>query len=273
MRLLDYIKGCGIDVESSGGEFSLADGNTAELLINPETTEFCVAENQNESVVVLHTSADNTAKLSFDVGPCGKLNLVEVFLAGAFAECNIRQQTGSVCDITSIVVADAIADYTIDLNGKQASNVLRSAFVVADKERTRVNVRVNHNFSDCTSDSLVKGVAAGEAVGEFNGLVYVAPDAQRTDARQTSRNIEIGRESKIITKPQLEIYADDVKCSHGATVGQLDGEAIMYMRQRGLSETQARKLQIEGFVKDIALSSKTLSDELSDELNAKLENI
>jgi Fe-S cluster assembly protein SufD len=171
------------------------------------------------------------------------------------------------------VVSDAIADYTVDLNGKQASNVLRSTFVVSDKERAKVSVRVNHNYSDCTSDSLVKGVAAGEAVGEFTGLVYVAQDAQRTDARQTSRNIEIGREAKIITKPQLEIYADDVKCSHGATVGQLDGEAILYMRQRGLSEAQARRLQIEGFVKDIALSSKTLSEELADELSYKLETL
>ena len=272
MRLLDYIKECGIDVESSGGELRLADGSTAELLINPESVEYCVAENQSESVGVVHTNSD-TAKLSFDVGTCGKLNLVEVFLGSTFAECNIRQQAGSVCDVVNIVVADAIADYTIDLDGKQSSNVLRSAFVLSQDERAKVAVRVNHNFSDCTSDSLVKGVAAGNSVGEFNGLVYVAQDAQRTDARQTSRNIEIGREAKIITKPQLEIYADDVKCSHGATVGQLDGEAIMYMRQRGLSESQARKLQIEGFVQDIALSSRMLSDELVDELGAKLETL
>lgn len=272
MRLLDYIKECGIDAESTGGELRLADGSVAELLINPESVEYSVAENQTESVVVLHTNSD-ASKLSFDVGACGKLNLVEVFLGGCFAECNIRQQAGSVCDVVNIVTAEAIADYTIDLDGKHSSNVLRSAFVVSGKERAKVAVRVNHNYSDCTSDSLVKGVAAGEAVGEFNGLVYVAQDAQRTDARQTSRNIEIGREAKIITKPQLEIYADDVKCSHGATVGQLDGEAILYMRQRGLSEEQARRLQIEGFVKDIALSSKNLSDELVDELSAKLENL
>lgn len=272
MRLLDYIKECGVDVESSGGDLRLADGTTAELFLNPESVEYCIAENQSEAVVVVHTDSD-TAKLSFDIGACGKLNLVEVFLGGCFAECNIRQQAGSVCEVVSIVVADAIADYTIDLNGKHSSNVLRSAFVVSDKERAKVAVRVNHNYSDCTSDSLVKGVAAGEAVGEFNGLVYVAQDAQRTDARQTSRNIEIGRDAKIITKPQLEIYADDVKCSHGATVGQLDGEAILYMRQRGLSEAQARTLQIEGFVKDIALWSKNLSDELVDELGAKLETL
>lgn len=272
MKLLDYIKECGIDIESSGGELQLATGDCAELLINPESVEYCIAENQSESVVVLHTAAD-TSKLSFDVSAGGKLNLVEVFLAGGFSECNIRQQAGSVCDVTSVVVSEAIADYTIDLNGMQASNVLRGAFVVSDKERAKVAVRVNHNYSDCTSDSLVKGVAAGEAVGEFTGLVYVAQDAQRTDARQTSRNIEIGREAKIITKPQLEIYADDVKCSHGATVGQLDGDAVLYMRQRGLSEQQARRLQIEGFVNDIVLSAGEIGECLAGELTAKLESL
>ena len=93
--MLDYIKECGIDAESTGGELRLADGSVAELLINPESVEYSVAENQTESVVVLHTNSD-AAKLSFDVGACGKLNLVEVFLGGCFAECNIRQQAGSV---------------------------------------------------------------------------------------------------------------------------------------------------------------------------------
>lgn len=272
MRLLEYIKECGIGLDETSGEIRLADGSVAELMINPESVEYAVAENDKDSVIVLHTES-GSSKLSFDVGAYGRLNLVEVFLGGCFAECNVRQQAGSECDITSIVVAEAIADYTIDLNGQQALNKLKSAFVVGDEERSKVTVRVNHNYSDCTSDSLVKGVAGGKAVGEFNGLVYVAQDAQRTDARQTSRNIEIGRESKIITKPQLEIYADDVKCSHGATIGQFDSDAILYMRQRGLSLQQARRLQIEGFVRDIVLSAPMLADELAEELNAKLETL
>ena len=104
----------------------------------------------------------------------------------------------------------------------------------------------------CIRDSsYIKGVAGGTAVGEFCGLVYVAPDAQRTDAQQQNRNILLSETARITTQPQLEIYADDVKCSHGATVGQMDSEAILYMRQRGLSEAQARRVQIEGFVGDV----------------------
>ena len=110
-------------------------------------------------------------------------------------------------------------------------------------------------------------------MGEFYGLVYVAQDAQRTVARQTNRNIEIGPDAKIITKPQLEIYADDVKCSHGATVGQMDSDAIMYMRQRGLSEQQARRMQIEGFVNDIVLQAGDIGQVLAEELTSKLETL
>jgi Fe-S cluster assembly protein SufD len=119
----------------------------------------------------------------------------------------------------------------------------------------------------------VKGVAGGEAVGEFEGMVYVATDAQRTDAVQTSRNIVIGDTARIQTKPQLEIYADDVKCSHGATVGQLDSEAVLYMRQRGLSLQQAKRLQIEGFVSDIVFGSQQFGEYMAGELTAKLEKI
>lgn len=83
-----------------------------------------------------------------------------------------------------------------------------------------MKLRTGHNVADCRSNSYIKGAAGGQAVGEFCGLVYVAPDAQRTDARQQSRNILLSETARITTQPQLEIYADDVKCSHGATVGR-----------------------------------------------------
>jgi Fe-S cluster assembly protein SufD len=173
--------------------------------------------------------------------------------------------------MTSVIVAGSSLDYVADMNGRYASNVLRAAYVIGGQERASVNVRVNHNAEDCKSNSLVKGVAGGSAVGEFEGMVYVALDAQRTDAVQTSRNIEIGRGAHIVAKPQLEIYADDVKCSHGATVGQLDGEAVLYMRQRGLSLEQAKRLQIEGFVGDVVSQAGIFGEVLSQELASKLE--
>ena len=89
------------------------------------------------------------------------------------------------------------------------------------------------------------------AVGVFQGKILVKPGAQKTDGYQISQSLLLDEDSQFLAKPELEIYADDVKCSHGATVGQMDSEAILYMRQRGLSEAQARGVQIEGFVGDV----------------------
>ena len=117
--------------------------------------------------------------------------------------------------------------------------------------------------------------AAGNAVGSFAGMVYIAQDAQRTDAQQQSRNLLLNDTARIFAQPQLEIYADDVKCSHGATVGQLDDEAIYYMRQRGLSEKQARRLQIEGFAYDVVqhCGCQHMCRHISELTAAKLEKM
>lgn len=272
MALLNYIKEQGIDAAVASSVITLAEGGTAELYLNPNDMSVEVSEQQTRSLILLHQT-DDAVSLSVDVAPFANIRIVEVLQGRGCVDCMVRQQAGSRCEIYTILLGDATADYTVDLNGKEASNLLRGAFVAGGDERQRMGVRVNHFSSDCQSDSLIKGVAGGKALGEFNGMVYVAQDAQRTDARQTSRNIEIGREAHIVTKPQLEIYADDVKCSHGATVGQLDGEAVLYMRQRGLSEAQAKRLQIEGFLKDVVMSLGELGEVLADELTAKLETL
>lgn len=138
-----------------------------------------------------------------------------------------------------------------NLDGRGASFGGNALFMAADGEHKSVGIRVEHNVPDCRSDVMAKGIAAGSGRGEFDGLVYVAPDAQHTEAYQQSRNLLIGDAARIRTSPQLEIYADDVRCSHGATVGQMDDEAVYYMRQRGLSEAEARGLQMRGFVADV----------------------
>ena len=268
MVLLDYLQSRGL--RANTGMCTLGDGQAWEVIINPTSVERTLRSSL--SLLVVHTTAE-AAKMHFDLCQGVSLNMVELFAADCPSECHVRQQADSECSVVSVSVAGSDANYLFDLDGANASNKVRSVYIAGGEEHTRIALRVNHNVADCQSDSLVKGVAGGKSVGEFYGLVYVAEDAQRTDARQTNRNIEIGSESKIITKPQLEIYADDVKCSHGATVGQLDGDAVLYMRQRGLSEEQARRLQIEGFVNDIVLSAGELGQLLGEELTAKLERL
>ncbi len=168
-------------------------------------------------------------------------------------ESYVSQETRSRCEIHTVDLGEGTArlDYTTDLTGREAESYLYGLYLHGERERCDVGVTVNHLVPECRSYEMVKGVASGEATGSFTGRVYVAQDAQHTDAFQQSRNLLLSPEAHIYTRPQLEIYADDVKCSHGATVGQLDAEAIYYMRQRGIGEDEARRLQLHGFVNDV----------------------
>lgn len=218
--------------------------------VDPQKLRVEVAAGASARLVVVHEKPVASA-LSILLERDAWLQLAEIFLAEAFAETTAVQAAGSGCSITTVQLASANASYRIDLDGVHAESSVGGLFLAAGEEHCVIDLHTVHKAADCRSDSLVKGIAGGSAVGEFRGLVYVAPDAQRTDARQQSRNILLSETARIVTEPQLEIYADDVKCSHGATVGQMDADAILYMRQRGLSLSQARRLQIEGFAGDV----------------------
>lgn len=220
--------------------------------VDPDRLSVEVEAGVEAALVVLHGSPDETS-IDVRLAEGASLALTEIFVSEAFVECRIRQEARSRCSVMMAMFSSANVRYRTDLDGAGAESELDGVFVAGGDEHCVVELRKAHNVPDCRSRSAVKGVAGGRALGEFRGLVYVAPDAQRTDARQQSRNVLLGAEARIDTKPQLEIYADDVKCTHGATVGMMDNEAILYMRQRGLSLQQARSLQIEGFVDDIVL--------------------
>ena len=246
--LYDIIRG----FRMAEGEVFRVAGTESEpfAAVDPRRMRVEVAAGASLRLAVLHTSPEVSA-LEIVLEEDARLVLTELFVSEAFAEVTVKQAARSLCHITAVQLSSANASYTVDLDGLGAESLLGGAFLAAGQEHCVVRLRTNHNVPDCRSNSYIKGVAGGTAVGEFCGLVYVAPDAQRTDAQQQNRNILLSETARITTQPQLEIYADDVKCSHGATVGQMDSEAILYMRQRGLSEAQARRLQIEGFVGDV----------------------
>ena len=112
-------------------------------------------------------------------------------------------------------------------------------------------MRVEHAKPHCASHELYKGVLDGHARARLQRPIYVHPGAQKTDAKQTNRNLLLSREALVNTNPQLEIFADDVKCTHGATVGQLDDDAIFYLRSRGIGEEAARSLLTYAFASDV----------------------
>jgi Fe-S cluster assembly protein SufD len=103
-------------------------------------------------------------------------------------------------------------------------------------------MKVEHASPHCASRQVYKGILDGQSHGVFHGRIVVHKDAQKTDAKQTNMNLLLSEDAQIDTKPQLEIYADDVKCTHGATIGQIDDEALFYLRSRGIPEASARAL-------------------------------
>jgi Fe-S cluster assembly protein SufD len=162
---------------------------------------------------------------------------------------------------------------TVDLVGEGAEFHFGALFLASENGKADISVKVNHLTAGCVSRQLIKGIAADSATGSFSGLVHVAPDAQHTDASQRNQNLQLSDTAHIYTRPGLEIYADDVKCSHGATVGKLDDEAIYYMRQRGISENEARRMQIHGFADEIVnhAPSGALREEIAARINAMID--
>lgn len=197
--------------------------------------------------------------------------------AEVFSDMVIYQMSKSHTDLKVVKVGEGDAKflYASDMKWAGSDTKYSVLYLCGGDEKVDVDIAVRHNVPDCTSDVLVKGIAGGSATGSFSGLVYVAPDAQRTEAYQQSRSLLLSDTARILTSPQLEIYADDVRCSHGATVGQQDGEEIYYMRQRGISEEQARSLQTTGFMHDILdrLPEGGYRDVAIGKVDKKLRNI
>jgi Fe-S cluster assembly protein SufD len=167
---------------------------------------------------------------------------------------NVQQDETSRFVSHSISLGAALSrhDINIALNAPGASCVLNGLYVAHGRQHVDYHTRVDHIAPACTSAEDYRGVLAGRARGVFNGRVYVHRDAQKSDASQSNRNLLLSRDAEIDTKPQLEIHADDVKCSHGATVGQLDEKMVFYLRSRGIDEAAARALLTYGFARDVA---------------------
>lgn len=165
----------------------------------------------------------------------------------------VSQQAHSNVLLNGITLNNGVTrnNYHIGLHGKYAESHLYG-MAIADEEQKIDNFSfIDHAVPDCNSNELYKYVLDDRSTGAFCGKILVRKDAQKTQAYQSNKNICMTREAKMFTKPQLEIYADDVKCSHGATVGQLNEDALFYLRTRGIPEKEARMLLMFAFVSDV----------------------
>jgi len=140
---------------------------------------------------------------------------------------------------------------TIRLNGTNAEAHLNGLFISNARQHMDHHTLVDHRAAHCESNQIYKGVLNGRSTGVFNGKIFVRKDAQKTNAYQSSKNILLSDDATVNTKPQLEIYADDVKCSHGSSTGQLDEQSVFYLQARGIGKELAIKLLIHAFALDV----------------------
>lgn len=139
-------------------------------------------------------------------------------------------------------------DLSVALNGEGAEALVSGIYLCSGEDRVRIGMDIRHNVPHCISRQLFKGLVSGAAKVSFHGRITVAQDAQKTEAYQENHSIVLSDDAVVETRPQLEIYADDVKCSHGATVGRLNEEEQFYMRSRGIPENEAKVLQMLSFL-------------------------
>ena len=180
---------------------------------------------------------------------------------------NIVVERDGKLDVVVLIMPGVSADMKIDvtLSGEGAQANIYGAYVCGEDERVKFAVDMHHNVPHCNSRQLFKGIAGGASRVDFYGKITVAQDAQKTEAYQENHNILLSDDAKVDTKPQLEIYADDVKCSHGATIGRLNEEEQFYMRSRGISLEDAKVLQMISFIAPVL---ENISDESQREVVA-----
>lgn len=190
------------------------------------------------------------------------------------ATVQVQQERSSNVTTHSVAFGSTLAREALDivLGGEGAESQLNGLYVITGSQHVDNHTTIDHAKPHCNSREVYKGVLDGRSAGVFNGKIKVRKDAQKTDAKQSNKNLLLSEDAVINTKPQLEIYADDVKCTHGATIGQIDQEAIFYLRSRGIGIEEARSLLTYAFANDVLerITYKALRDRLRDALFARL---
>jgi len=186
----------------------------------------------------------------------------------------INQERDSRCQHGTITLHGGIVrnNLRINMEGEGAETSALGLFLTDKMQHVDSYTVIEHSKAHCTSNQYYKGVLDDVSTGAFNGKIHVHPDAQKTEAFQTNNNILLTDTARMHTKPRLEIYADDVKCSHGATVGQLDEEALFYLQSRGIPKEESRLMLMDAFTWDVISKIKqpSLQERISDLVSKRL---
>jgi Fe-S cluster assembly protein SufD len=185
----------------------------------------------------------------------------------------VNQGKDSTFTINTITLDGGLVrnNLTIEVNGQNCETNLSGAYILKGKQHVDNHTIVDHKVAHCQSNELYKGVIDDNSTAVFNGKVFVRKDAQKINAFQSNGNVLLSDNATINSKPELEIYADDVKCSHGSTTGQLDEEAVFYLRARGISEKSARALMVSAFIGDVIekIENEAVKDYIFEKIQEK----
>ena len=192
---------------------------------------------------------------------------------------DIYQKQDSTCNINTLIFGGSFTrnNLNFEQNGRNCESNMNGVSILTDSQFADNHTFVDHRSAQCRSNEMYKGVYMDKSKGVFNGKIMVRPDSQKIDAFQSNNNLLLSEDATIDSKPQLEIYADDVKCSHGCTIGQLDEKALFYMRSRGIGITEAKAVLTYAFaseainnikIDEVSLLARTL---LAEKLNVDLD--
>ena len=187
-----------------------------------------------------------------------------------FSTENISQLKDSNFTLNTVTLNGAFVrnDVLVNVEGENCETHLNGAYIMKENQHVDNHTTVDHIFPNCNSYELYKGVLDEKSTAVFNGKVFVRPNAQKINAFQSNANVLLSNDATVNSKPELEIYADDVKCSHGSTTGQLDEEAVFYLRSRGISDAAARQMVVAAFMQDVF--SKVVSKEVKTYIYTRL---
>jgi Fe-S cluster assembly protein SufD len=214
-----------------------------------------------------------------DVAPNARLRLLRIQNAGASAHRLTRLKIAlgrdSRLDAVTVDLGGAFIRHDLDITFRApgAEAQLHGLYVAHGSAHVDNHTCVDHRAGHCTSRESFRGIALDKGRAVFNGKIVVHPGAQKTDSEQRVANLILSKGAEIDAKPELEIYADDVKCAHGATFGQLDEDAIFYLRSRGIGEAAARRLLISAFAHEILdrIGDEALRERVAREFEARLK--
>jgi Fe-S cluster assembly protein SufD len=217
-----------------------------------------LAEGASLQLAEWHQSSVGLAAplIGYDIGAGARLEQVKVQAEGAevahLAATGVALSDGASVAGFSLSTGAALArlETHVTMQGESADCQLSAIYMGRGTQHQDITTYMDHAVANCTSNQIIRGVLDDSARGVYQGRVHVAPDAQKTDGQQMSRALLLSRKAEADAKPELEIYADDVVCAHGATVGELDATQMFYLTSRGIPETIARAMLIEAFLID-----------------------